>query len=76
MPVSPAILTGKIDSVKCPHCGQSSDFREIEEELSVGGMAGADRGHKVICDECDQPMEVVQIQKVTLVSVRQWPHPN
>ncbi len=76
MPVSPKILNGKIDSVPCPHCGQSSDFRQIEEELGVAGGigAGADRGQKVICDHCDGAMEVVQIQKITLVSVRQWPH--
>lgn len=66
-PVSPATVKGAIHSVPCPHCGKGNDFREIEENL-------VDTGQKVICDECDQPMEVVQVVKVTTITVRQWPH--
>lgn len=71
MPLSPKIVTGHVDSVPCPHCNHGNDFREIEEELALTTDASGTRSQKVQCDACDQYMEVVQIKKSTLISVRQ-----
>ena len=71
MPLSAQILTGPIHSVKCPHCSQGNDFREIEEELAINSDASGSSSQKVECDHCHRNMEVVQIAKVTMVSVRQ-----
>lgn len=75
MPLSPKIVTGKVDSVPCPHCGHANDFREIEEELALGTDASGTSGTKIQCDHCQQHMVVVQIQRTTLISVRQTTPP-
>ena len=66
-------VTGRVDSVPCPHCGKGNDFREVIDMLAPSGSVGAsaESGQLVECDHCDQKMEVVNIVKTTLVSVRQ-----
>ena len=65
--------SGAIHSVPCPHCGHGNDFRQLAEELAAGGVMGAaaDTGQAVFCDNCDQKMIVVSVQKVTVIHVRQ-----
>lgn len=70
---SEKIVTGRVESVPCPHCGKGNDFREVIDMLAAAGSVGAaaESGQQVTCDHCDKNMEVVNIVKTTLVSVRQ-----
>jgi len=44
---------GFLDSVPCPACKQSNDFRSIHQDLGGGyGMSGLEVGTRVSCDHC------------------------
>lgn len=64
--------SGMIHSVPCPWCSARNDFRGTEEFL-FDGMTGdpATRSQPTFsCDSCKGLMEVVQVQRTVVVSVR------
>jgi uncharacterized Zn finger protein len=65
-PTATAWRSGPITEVPCPHCGKNNDFTEILEEVENDGS-----GNRVECDHCGKVMEIVQIKRVTTISVRQ-----
>jgi hypothetical protein len=81
MPVSPKIISGRVDRVPCPHCGRPNDFTEPMSNKIIEGRDESARdeggpgnpGTAVVCDHCHRYMEVVKVGEVTVVSVRQHP---
>lgn len=73
--VKPAagIVSGPIDKVPCAHCGTPMDLTELVDHIEVGSSLGdsLDRGQKIACDRCNKNSQVVQVRRVTFISVRQ-----
>jgi hypothetical protein len=61
-------MTGPIDRVPCPHCGETGDYRAIRDTMRT-----FESGSYVSCDRCLRVMKVVAVQQVTVVKVMQAP---
>lgn len=57
--------SGPAHKVPCAHCGADLDLRDLEAQSLL------EHGSNVICDDCNRPSEIVRVQKVTVVSLRQ-----
>ena len=55
---------GPINAVRCPRCGKTNDFRDMQSQQLL------DTGVIVDCDACGGHMEVVAIRPITIVTVR------
>lgn len=62
----PKWTKGTLDRVPCPNCGKICDFRNLESQNLL------DTGHRMTCEHCGRVMEVVGIQRLTLVAVRPY----
>jgi hypothetical protein len=65
MTATPRTTSGPASAVPCAHCGAPGDYRGLEEQHLL------DTGHTVICDACNRTSEIVGVQQVTLVRLRQ-----
>lgn len=64
-PPANAHKTGPIHAVPCAHCGLPNDLRKIKDEGVL------ERGGNMECDHCHMFSEIVAIQPVTIIAVRQ-----
>ena len=62
-------VTGPLHAVPCPHCGHTSDWRELELAGDYGNI-GLEPGTTVSCDHCNLMMRVVGVNRVTIITVR------
>jgi len=61
----PATVQGPVDSVPCPHCGKTNDFRQLDDVLDTGTDAA--------CDHCHGLMRVAAIRDIKIVAVHGLP---
>jgi hypothetical protein len=66
-PMTAKPTKGPLHAVPCPHCGATNDFRDLQETYG----ATFEPGFKTDCDHCGRHMEVVAVQPVVFVGVRQ-----
>lgn len=66
-PTSAKVTGGRIHAVACPWCGFKNDFRGVDSGMLV------DRGSEFDCDKCRHIMQVVNVEQVKVISVRQHP---
>lgn len=67
-PATSAKLSGgRIHQVKCPWCGFANDFRGVDAGMLV------DQGSEFDCDKCRHVMQVVKVEQVKVIHVRQHP---
>lgn len=59
------MTSGPASAVPCAHCGAPGDFRDLEAQQLL------DTGHSVVCDACGRVSEIVGVQQVTVVRLRQ-----
>lgn len=65
-------VRGPLHAVPCPHCGRPNDFRGFAPSGGLGwGDYGLEPGTVVDCDHCKRKSQIVHVDKVTLVSLRQ-----
>jgi predicted RNA-binding Zn-ribbon protein involved in translation (DUF1610 family) len=60
-------VTGRVNAVRCPHCGHSNDFRGLQAEMLL------EKGGEYSCDKCRRYMLCTNVEQVVLVSVIQHP---
>jgi hypothetical protein len=60
----PKMTRGTQKSVACPHCGRANDFRGLHDY-------GMEVGASFKCDHCDRLMELVKVEPVTVLYLRQ-----
>lgn len=65
-PPQPKWVSGPVNRVPCPNCGNATDLRELQSQQLL------DTGSRVTCDKCQRVMEVVGIQMVQVIAVRPW----
>lgn len=69
--MSEPFVKGPVNAVPCPRCGAKNDFSEIMEHI---GHTSLDRsqvtGQMVLCDHCNQKMEICGVQTVTIIATR------
>ncbi len=81
MPKTEKWLTSRHNVVRCPHCMNPNDFRELAFEATLGQY---ENGMVVQCGDgpesknrgCDKYMEIVKVEPTTLISVRKTNRPG
>jgi hypothetical protein len=77
-PATPTTKTtkGALHSVPCPHCGRHNDFRPLAPSRAGGGAGegdyGLENGAIIGCDFCKRKSVIVNVQTVTIVTLRQY----
>ena len=66
-PTTPRQLNGAVHRVPCPWCGKTNDVRNLEQQQLL------DAGTEYDCDHCGHIVQVLAVQMVKLVTVRQHP---
>lgn len=64
---SKKITGGRVNAVKCPYCGNANDFRGLQKDNLI------DKHSEFDCDHCHHIFQIVNIETVTILSVRQHP---
>lgn len=67
----PGVTRGTVDKCPCPWCGKNNDLREVH---NVMGMLEKDA--TLECDHCHNMWDIVGVQPITIVTVRQSPRNN
>lgn len=67
---------GALHRVPCPHCGRPNDLRVLAAGTAAQQNAGwggnlVERGTILDCDHCNRKMQIVKVQSVKIVTVRQ-----
>lgn len=69
----PQATRGPLNKVPCPWCQRPLNFSAHVDE-SMGGVGwgeqGLERGAKVDCDHCGRTSWVVEVEKLTVVSLK------
>lgn len=75
---SAKVTGGRVNQVVCPYCAARNDFRGLHKgsntsSLGGGGSNLVDAGAEFSCDSCHHIMQVVKVETVEVISVRQHP---
>lgn len=68
--VTKQVQKGPIHRVPCPYCGAKNDFRGLQGEAGWGDY-GLERGAVVDCDHCGRKSQIVAVQTITVLTLRQ-----
>lgn len=75
---SAKVISSRANQVACPYCGHRQDFRGLHKgamtsSLGGGGSNLVEPGAEFNCDKCFHIMQVVKVETVEVISVRQHP---
>src|SRR5579859_7118869 len=75
---SQKVTGGRVNQVVCPYCGQRNNLQGLHKgahtsSLGGGGSNLLEPGAEFNCDKCFHIFQVLKVEEVTVVSVRQHP---